>query len=105
MVQAELEMLKIQENEEKNSKDDNILITQAEVGASLQKKATFNQSEPPKNEKSIFRFEEIVDRVQKNEDNKPKKPIFNVFQCSEQLEEKLNVAINVVKQEKKWVVL
>ena len=53
----------------------------------------------------IFHFQEVVDKVHKNEENLPQKPIFNVFFKVEVLQEKLTEAINIVKQEKKWVVL
>ena len=55
-------------------------------------------------EKGVFLFQEIVDQVHKNEAGMPQKPIFNVFHCTDELQKRLNIAIEVVKLEKKWVV-
>lgn len=112
MVQDEVEMLRSQETTEK-TQEPTVLITQTEVGPSLQKPAFApleeekkeKLPETEKNDKGVFLFQEIVDKVHKYEAGMPQKPIFNVFQCTEELQKRLNSAIEVVKLEKKWVVL
>lgn len=42
---------------------------------------------------------------QQNNEKQPVKPVFNVFQNVEILTQKINDAVDVVKQEKKWLVL
>lgn len=79
---------KVDEGEVKNL--DSILITQ-----------TNNLTN---SEKNIFQLSDLVDQA-KNKKNKPLKPPYIVFSKLEILVKKLNDAINVVKQEKKWIVL
>ena len=112
MVQEEVEMLRSQEIIEK-SQEATVLITQTEVGPALQKPSFTPLEEEKKEklpetekiEKGVFLFQEIVDKVHNSEAGMPQKPIFNVFQCTDELQTRLNIAIEVVKLEKKWVVL
>jgi len=76
---------------------DSILITLQENQA---RKSSLRSST-----KGPMHFQEIIDRTMKKKGDVPNKPAFNVFQGADILQKKLTEAINVVKQEKKWIVM